>query len=153
MLITVICQLSSIFACRLPAEACKFTDLLLKTMYDNDSKGIPYIGGFFMLIAFAIAGLVLASTISAQVWYQFTGKSFVEMEKGMADPAISDVMKIIQSLTAIIGFLVPTIVTADLLNRRPFRLLGYSSQGITINQVVLVVLLIGSSLLVATSLS
>ena len=122
-------------------------------MFDNDSKGISYLGGFFMLIAFAIAGLVLASTIGAQVWYQFTGKSFVEMEKGMSDPANSDVMKIIQSLTAVIGFLLPTVVTAALLNRRPFKLLGYSSQGITISQVGLVVLLIGAALLVATSLS
>lgn len=135
------------------AEACKFTDLLLKSMYDNDSKGIPYIGGFFMLIAFAIAGLVLASTIGAQVWYQFTGKSFVEMEQGMTDPANSDVMKIIQSITAIIGFFVPTIVTAALLNRKPLRLLGFSSSGIRVSQMGLAILLIGASLLVATSLS
>lgn len=122
-------------------------------MYDNDSKGISYLAGFFMLIAFAVAGLVLASTIGAQVWFQFTGKSFTEMEQGMTDPANSDVMKIIQSLTAIIGFLIPTIVTAALLNKRPFRLLGFSSSGINISQVGIAVLLIGASLLVATSLS
>ena len=61
-------------------------------MYDNDSKGISYTAGFFMLIAFAIAGLVLASTLGAQVWNQMTGKSFTEMQKGMSDPAYSDVM-------------------------------------------------------------
>ena len=122
-------------------------------MYDNESKGISYLAGFFMLIAFAVAGLVLASTIGAQVWLQFTGKSFTEMERGMTDPANSDVMKIIQSLTAVIGFLVPTIVTAALLNRKPFKLIGFSSSGIKISQVGLAVLLIGASLLVATSLS
>ena len=136
-----------------PAEACKFTPLLPKIMYDNDSKGISYTAGFFMLIAFAIAGLVLASTLGAQVWHQMTGKSFTEMQKGMSDPANSDVMKIIQAITAIIGFFVPTVVTAALLNKRPVKLLGFSSTDIKLSQVGLVILLVGASLLVATSLS
>jgi membrane protease YdiL (CAAX protease family) len=136
-----------------PAEACKFTPLLPKIMYDNDSKGISYTAGFFMLIAFAIAGLVLASTLGAQVWHQMTGKSFTEMQKGMSDPAYSDVMKIIQAITAIIGFFVPTVVTAALLNKRPMKLLGFSSTDIKLSQVGLVILLVGASLLVATSLS
>lgn len=122
-------------------------------MIDNDSKGISYTAGFFMLIAFAIAGLVLASTIGAQIWVQMTGKNFSEMQKGMSDPANSDIMKIIQAVTAIIGFLLPTLVTAALLNRRPIKLLGFSSTDIKPSQVGLVILLIGASLLVATSLS
>ena len=122
-------------------------------MIDNDSKGISYTAGFFMLIVFAIAGLVLASTIGAQIWVQMTGKIFSEMQKGMSDPANSDVMKIIQAVTAIIGFLLPTLVTAALLNRRPIKLLGFSSTDIKPSQVGLVILLIGASLLVATSLS
>ena len=122
-------------------------------MIDNDSKGISYTAGFFMLIAFAIAGLVLASAIGGQIWVQMTGKSFSEMQKGMSDPANSDVMKIIQAVTAIIGFLLPTLVTAFLLNRRPVKLLGFSSTDIKPSQVGLVILLIGASLLVATSLS
>ena len=122
-------------------------------MYDNDSKGISYTAGFFMLIAFAIGGLVLASVLGAQLWTQMTGKSISEMQKGLSDPANSDVMKIIQSLTAIIGFFIPTIVTAAMLNKRPLKLLGYSSSDIKLSQVGLVILLIGVSLLVATSLS
>ena len=122
-------------------------------MYDNDSKGISYIAGFFMLIAFAIAGLMLASLLSTQVWHQMTGKNFTEIQQGMSDPAYSSAMKIIQSLTAIMGFFIPTVVAAALLNRRPVKLLGFSPSGIRINQVGLVVLLIGASLLVATSLS
>lgn len=122
-------------------------------MLDNDSKGISYTAGFFMLIAFAIGGLILASVLGAQVWQQMTGKSFAEMQKGMSNPANSDVMKIIQSLTAIIGFFIPTVVTAALLSRRPIKLLGFSSTDIKLSQVGLVVLLVGASLLVATSLS
>ncbi len=73
-------------------------------MYDNDSKGISYTAGFFMLIAFAVVGLILASFLGTQIWQQMTGKNFSEMQKGMNDPANSHVMKIIQSVTVIIGF-------------------------------------------------
>lgn len=135
------------------AEACEFTSLSPKIMIDNDSKGISYTAGFFMLIAFAIAGLVLASILGAQIWTQMTGEPFSAMQKGMSDPANSDVMKIIQAVTAVIGFFVPTIVTAALLNRRPMKLLGFGAADIKVSQAVLVILLIGASLLVATSLS
>jgi len=122
-------------------------------MNDNDSRGISYTAGFFMLIAFAVAGLVLASLLGAQIWQQMTGKSFAAMEKGMSDPANSDVMKIIQSITAIVGFFLPTVLAAALLNKRPIKLLGFSSTGMSMSQVAVVILLIGSSLMVATSLS
>lgn len=121
-------------------------------MYDNDSKGISYLGGFFMLIAFAVAGLVFSAILRDQIWLQMTGKSLSEMEKGMTDPANSNVIKIIQSIMTVLGFFVPTIVTAFLLSKRPIKLLGFSSD-IHVSQIGLVVLLIGASLLAATSLS
>jgi membrane protease YdiL (CAAX protease family) len=122
-------------------------------MIDNDSKGISYTGGFFMLLAFAIAGLVAASLVGAQIWQQMTGKPFSEMQAGMHDPAYSNVMKIIQSVTAVIGFLLPTLITAALLHRRPMKLLGFSATNMKISQAVIVIVLVGASLLVATSLS
>ena len=122
-------------------------------MYDNDSRGISYTGGFFMLIAFAIGGLLLASAMSALIWQQMTGKNFAELQKGLSDPANSDVMKMIQSVTAIVGFFIPTLIAATLLSKRPVKLLGFSSAGIKLNQVVLAVLLVGAALLVSSSLS
>ncbi|HZI54296.1 MAG TPA: CPBP family intramembrane glutamic endopeptidase [Chitinophagaceae bacterium] len=122
-------------------------------MYDNDSRGISYTAGFFMIIAFAIGGLMLASAMSVLIWHQMTGKSFTELQKGLSDPANSDVMKIIQSVTAVVGFFIPTVIAATLLSKRPVKLLGFSSAGIKLNQVVLAVLLVGSALLVSSSLS
>ncbi len=109
--------------------------------------------GFFILIAFAIGGLMLASALGGVVWQQVTGLSFAEMPNNLKNPAYSDVMKIIQAMTAILGFFVPTVVVAAMLYRRPLKLLGFSGPPVTIRQIVLVVLLIGASLLVATSLS
>jgi len=122
-------------------------------MYDNDSKGISYTAGFFILIAFTVAGLVFSSLLGAQIWQMMTGKGLAEMEKGMTDPANSEAMKVIQSVSAIVGFFLPAMVTAVLLNNRPLKLLGFSSTGISMGQVAVVILLIGASLMVATSLS
>jgi membrane protease YdiL (CAAX protease family) len=122
-------------------------------MNDKDSKGISYMAGFFILIACAIGGLMLASALGGVVWQQMTGLSFAEMPNSFKNPAYSDAMKVIQGMTAILGFFVPTLVVAAMLNRRPFKLLGFSGPPITMKQVVLVILLIGVSLLVATSLS
>ncbi|MGK2862351.1 MAG: CPBP family glutamic-type intramembrane protease [Chitinophagaceae bacterium] len=122
-------------------------------MYDNESRGISYTAGFFMLLAFTIAGLAMASLLGTQIWHQMTGIRFSEIPNALTNPAYSNVMKFIQSITAIIGFFIPTLVTAAILNRKPFHLLGFNAANIRSGQVVLVILLIGSSLLVATSLS
>ena len=63
-------------------------------MYDNDSKGISYTAGFFMLIAFMMAGLFLASAISVPIWTSMTGQPIKAMEDGMMNPANANVVKI-----------------------------------------------------------
>lgn len=95
-------------------------------MYDNNSKGISYTAGFFMLIAFAVAASIIAVIISIPIWTSMTGQGFKDFEKGMNDPANSNAIKVIQSITVVIGFLVPAIFTAYLLNRKPMDLLGFS---------------------------
>jgi membrane protease YdiL (CAAX protease family) len=122
-------------------------------MIDNDSRGISYTGGFFMLIGLAIAGLILANKLQGLIWVEMTGNPLQEMRKGVSDPLNSGVMKVIQTLTAIVGFFIPTLVTAALLNKRPIKLLGFPSANTRPSQVGLVILVIGASLLVATSLS
>jgi membrane protease YdiL (CAAX protease family) len=122
-------------------------------MYDNDSRGISYTAGFFMLICFAIAGLVLAGELSKIVWTQMTNKSITVFSDGVFTPGDSTAIKVIQSLTAIIGFFIPTLVTAAILNRNPLKLLGFATEGARLRQAGLVVLLVGTALLVASSLS
>lgn len=105
-----------------------------------------------MLIAFTIAGILIASVISIPIWTNMTGLSFKNMEKGMSNPANSDAAKVLQVITAIVGFFLPAVVTASLLNRRPLKLLGFS-RGIKINQTGLVLFIMVASLFVSASLS
>lgn len=95
-------------------------------MYDSNSKGISYTAGFFMLIAFAVAGLIIGALVSIPVWTSMTGLGIKDMEKGMSDPANSDAVKVMQCINAIIGFFIPALITAALLNRKPVKLLGFS---------------------------
>jgi hypothetical protein len=119
-------------------------------MYDNNSKGISFTAGFFMLIAFTIAGILLASVISIPVWTAMTGQPLKEMANGMSNPAYSNAAKVLQSIQAVFGFFVPAVVTASLLNRKPLKLLGFSSN-IKLSQAGLVVLIMGASLIVSAS--
>ncbi|RYY61286.1 MAG: CPBP family intramembrane metalloprotease [Chitinophagaceae bacterium] len=121
-------------------------------MYDNDSKGFSYTGAFFMLIAFTVAGLIAASLLSVPIWQLLTGRPFSEMQAGMLDPANSDVMKLMQAVTAIVGFLLPTIATAALIHKKPLSLLGFRGR-ITAQQAGLAILIIVAALFFSSSLS
>ncbi|HEX4876311.1 MAG TPA: type II CAAX endopeptidase family protein [Chitinophagaceae bacterium] len=117
-------------------------------MYDSHSKGISYTAGFFMLIAFAVAGSILAGIISLPVWTSMTGQSFTTMEKGISDPANSNAVKVIQSIAAIFGFFLPTLLTAKLMSRKPFRLLGFEGKS-NVSEAGLVIAIMLTALFVS----
>jgi len=120
-------------------------------MYNSNSKGISYTAGFFMLIAFTIGAIVLASIVSIPVWSTMTGESVLDMEKGMANPKNADAVKMIQVITTLIGFLFPAILTAFLLNRKPLKLMGFTG-AINWKQAGIVALIMIVALFVAGSL-
>lgn len=117
-------------------------------LYDKDSKGISYSAGFFMLIGFAVAGIFFASLISIPVWQSMTGLSALKMEEGMLDPKNSNAVKIIQCIQAVFGFLVPAILTAVVLNRRPAKLLGFTGK-ISLMQIAVVCAIMFAGLFVS----
>ncbi len=121
-------------------------------MYDNDSKGISYTGGFFMLVGFAVAGLFLASLISIPIWETMTGTSIKTLEKGISNPANASAAKLLQTINVLVGFLLPALITAAVLHRRPMKLLGFSSQ-LKLSQIGLVLLIIFAAIAVSSGLS
>jgi membrane protease YdiL (CAAX protease family) len=121
-------------------------------MYDSNSKGISYSAGFFILIGFAITGIIVASVISIPIWTNMTGRSIKEMDTAITDPANSNAVRIIQSITAIIGFLLPAILTAFLLNRKPLKLIGFYGK-INWKQVGLVLAIMFVAVIVSGFLS
>jgi membrane protease YdiL (CAAX protease family) len=121
-------------------------------MYDSNSKGISYTAGFFMLIAFVVAGFLLGTVISIPVWTSMTGTPFSAMTKELNNPAYANAMKVIQVITTVFGFFFPTILTAFLLNRKPIHLLGFRGK-IKIEQVGLVIAIMIAGLFVSSGLA
>ena len=119
-------------------------------MYDSNSKGISYSAGFFILIALAIAGIVVGTLLSIPIWTAMTGKSIMDMKDELGNPAYSNAFKLMQSLSTLFGFLIPAIITAALLNRRPYNLLGFT-KGIQWKQVGLVFAIMFLALFISTS--
>ncbi|HVT85903.1 MAG TPA: CPBP family intramembrane glutamic endopeptidase [Chitinophagaceae bacterium] len=121
-------------------------------MYDSNSKGISYTAGFFILIGFVIAGILLAGVISIPVWTSMTGTSFEKISTEMDNPAYANAFKVIQIITAMVGFFFPAVLTAFLLNRKPMKLIGFAGtpKGM---QLFLVLLIVFFGLLVSTGLS
>jgi membrane protease YdiL (CAAX protease family) len=120
-------------------------------MYDSNSKGISYTGGFFILIAFAIAGLFIGSIVSIPVWTSMTGKGILDMKEELGNPAYSNAFKVVQVISTLFGFLIPAIATAFLLNRKPYRLLGFTKRFNWV-QVALVLVIMFLALFSSTSL-
>lgn len=120
-------------------------------MNDNDSKGVSYWAGFFMLIAFVIAGLMVSGVFTGWIWTAMTGKSI----EAYSNPTIEDsnALKLIQAIMAITAFLIPTIITATILSRRPLKLIGFQTRGIKPIQIGQVVLIMGAALFVSGALS
>ncbi len=121
-------------------------------MYDSNSKGISYTAGFFMLITFAIAGLILSSAIGLSIWANMTGQDPKLFLEGLTNPAYANAYKVVQSITAVFSYLIPAFATAWMLNRKPMELLGFSGR-IQINQVGLAILIILIALFVASGLA
>lgn len=119
-------------------------------MEDNHSKGVSYTGGFFILIAFVIGGITLANLISGSVFSAMTGKSFDVNAIPTAGDA--NALRMMQGVTTLIGFFLPAVAAAFVLHRRPMKLLGLTGN-IKREQVGLVVLIVGTSLIVSTSFS
>lgn len=104
-----------------------------------------------MLIAFAIAGNILAAVVSIPLLTMFTGQKITDIAAVITNPDYYRQFQLIQSISAILGFGIPTIITASRLSNRPFLLTGFIN---TINrkQLGLLVLIIIAGFFISSSL-
>ncbi|MGZ5287461.1 MAG: CPBP family glutamic-type intramembrane protease [Flavisolibacter sp.] len=120
-------------------------NLSLQDTNNNNSKGVSFTSGFFMLLGFALLGLVVSSVISIGLITSVAGG---KIEEALKDPANADLIRTIQVSSMVISMFIPALAVAFLLNRKPFKLLGFRSN-INVSQVILVVALMFFALFVA----
>lgn len=118
---------------------------------NNNSKGVSYYSGFFMLLGLAILGLVVASVIGGAILLSSSDGGLADIEKIMADPSNAGLLRLIQAISVIVSMLIPTIAVAYIMNRKPFRLLGLIKK-FPLASVGFVLLIVFSSTFVAGAL-
>lgn len=113
----------------------------LKNMYTKDSKpGYSYTSGLLILLGAVGVGLLLGLMATAGIWMVSTGKSFFTMEKDILNPQYADVIRVIQLVSTFIIFFVPAWAAAAIINKKPFKLLGFNRY-FGMQQVILTVLI------------
>jgi membrane protease YdiL (CAAX protease family) len=96
-------------------------------MYDIHSRpGSSYRQGLIILLALVGAGLVVGSLISGGVWTLMTGRSIFTMQEDMNDPAYLNAMRVMQLVATLFVFFIPAVITAMVLNKKPYRFLGFN---------------------------
>jgi uncharacterized protein len=95
--------------------------------YEMDSRpGLSFTAGFFILIALLGAGLLVGALVSGGIWVAMTHTSIFAMQKEMANPAHLQAIRMVQLVSTFFIFFLPAWITAYILNKRPFRFLGYN---------------------------
>ncbi|MCO5290133.1 MAG: CPBP family intramembrane metalloprotease [Chitinophagaceae bacterium] len=117
---------------------------------DQNSRGISYKAGFFMLVVFAVGGMFLASLISMAIIMLMTGQSFSAADL-LTNPQHYRLMQVVQSVSAIVIMFLPTLFTAGRLNKRPIELTGFKGS-ITLRQLGLVILITACGLALSSAL-
>lgn len=91
-----------------------------------------------MLIAFAIAGFILSGFLGAMVLWASSGVSTKDLATIMKDPQYAGTLRLVQAVSVIITMFLPAWLTATILNRKPFRLLGFRKDA-DVSQIILVI--------------
>jgi hypothetical protein len=117
-------------------------------MNNNNSKGVSYTTGFFMLIGFSVLGLVIAGIIGLIILLVATGQSIADVEKAMTSPENVGIARATQIISVFISMLLPAWIVASVLDRKPFQLLGFRDT-IRLRQVGLVIAIAITALVIA----
>jgi uncharacterized protein len=96
-------------------------------MYDIHSRtGTSYGRGLFILLIMSAMGLLLGGAVSILIWFGMTGKGLTSMEADMNNPTFLNALRVMQLVSTFFIFFVPAVIMAYILNRKPFRLLGFN---------------------------
>lgn len=96
-------------------------------MHDIYSRpGTSYSRGLIILLAMSAMGLFLGGAVSILIWFVMTGKGLANMEADMNNPAFVNAIRVMQLVSTFFIFFLPAVIMAYILNKKPFRLLGFN---------------------------
>src|SRR5690606_25853350 len=99
------------------------SDLLEVQKRGLGEKGLSYMAGFFMLVAFGLGGTLLGGLLGIPVAAAMSGKSIAFITENLqqltSDGSFLREMQVIQTFSAAFGFLLPTLFAASRLSYEP----------------------------------
>jgi hypothetical protein len=93
----------------------------------NNKPQLNYLSQFAILLGLIGVGAIIGSLIAAGMWTSMTGGSIFTMEKDMLNPAFTNAARWIQLVAAGFMFLIPAVVFARIVNRKPLQHLGFNT--------------------------
>jgi membrane protease YdiL (CAAX protease family) len=112
-------------------------------MIEYESKTVSPMGGFFILLGLMGAGLVIGGLISIGVWVGMTGASMLTIEKDILNPQFANAARVMQIISVFFMFFLPAVATARIMNRSPFKWLGFK-EGFNGKQLITVLLILAA---------
>ncbi|HYH55014.1 MAG TPA: CPBP family glutamic-type intramembrane protease, partial [Anseongella sp.] len=128
-------------------------DLFGAESNNNNSTGVPFYRGFFMLVGFAILGLVVGSLIGVLIIFGATDGKVSEISTIVTDPRYAGTMRLVQAMTVLVSMFLPTFLVSRMLSRKPFQLMGFSSEFSLARAGLVVAILLVSAFLVGGAFS
>jgi len=121
-------------------------------MYDVNSKGVSYKNGLLILIGLWFGGFLAGGILSLVLWLAITGKGMMTMAKDMLLPEHVNAVRVIQIVSTAVMFFLPGYFAALIINRKPFKFLGFNSR-FDARQVLVAIAIMFCAAFVAGSLS
>ena len=106
--------------------------------------------GLFILIGLMGVGFMVGGFLSFFVWKLMTGQGMADMQLSMSNPAFANQVRVTQTLLSVFIFLVPALLTARIINYKPFALLGFlgksswQTYGLAIVIMLIMIVIAGS---------
>ena len=118
----------------------------------RNRSGITDKAGLFILIGLMGAGALAGSLLGMIVWKGMTGQSMEQMQISIYDPAYANAVRLMQTLLSICMFLLPPVIAARMIQRRPMEYLLWRGK-ISFKTVLMTIVIMITTLIIASHLS
>ena len=115
-------------------------------MNNNNSKGVSYTTGFFMLIGIALLGFVVSGFIGIVI---LSSTENPNIKDALTDPENANKARLIQTISLVFSMFLPSVFVASLLNKKPFQMMGFRNDA-RLKQIMLAVLITFLAMFVAS---
>jgi uncharacterized protein len=104
----------------------------------SESRNVSPMGGFFILWGFVFGGAIIGGAIGLGIMALLTGGNIMDIQKAILNPEYVNELRLFQFISTLFMFFLPAVAVAYIMNRKPFKWLGYKVR-FNAGQLVLVI--------------